>query len=120
MTTRILVVEDEALLAFDLAIQLASAGFEVVGPVASVAQALAIIHQVGCDAAVLDFHLGNETSEPVASELVARGTPFVTVSAHLHNQQPGVFSGAPALSKPIRIKILLAELRRCLLPAHVD
>ena len=114
MTSRILVVEDEALLAFDLAIQLGSAGFEVVGPAASVAKALALIHRGGCDAAVLDIHLGIETSEPVASELVARGTPFVTVSAHLHQQQPAIFSGAMALSKPIRITTLLAELRRCL------
>ena len=53
-----LVVEDDAIIGFDIANQLTEAGLEVVGPVGSVKMALALIVQPGCTAAVLDVNLG--------------------------------------------------------------
>ncbi len=111
---RVLVVEDEALIALLLADCLQNAGFEVVGPATSVAKALALIEQTGCDAAVLDIRLGNESAEPIARELRARGTPFVTVSGYSPSQRSPTFEGAPMLVKPVRTNDLIAELRRCL------
>jgi DNA-binding response OmpR family regulator len=81
MTARVLVVEDEAILALDIAEQLSSAGFQVVGPAPSVAKALKLITDVGCDFAVLDVNLRDETAEPVARELRSRSTPFLFLSA---------------------------------------
>ena len=69
MTVRVLVVEDEAIVAIDIADQLTEAGFLVVGPAPSVAKALKLIEDVGCDVAVLDVNLRDETAEPVAREL---------------------------------------------------
>ena len=68
MTTRVLVVEDDGLLALDIANQLTDAGLEVVGPATSVAKALELL-ETGCDVALLDVNLGKETAEPVAYKL---------------------------------------------------
>jgi DNA-binding response OmpR family regulator len=113
MNARVLIVEDDALLALDLAHQLEFNGFTVVGTPASVAAALAILDQPNtCDGAVLDVNLGKETSEPIAHRLLAEGTPFLVISGYAATQHPKVFQGAPALTKPVRTERLLAELRK--------
>jgi len=71
MNIRVLVVEDEAIIAIDIAEQLSRAGFQVVGPAPSVAKALKLIADVGCDVAVLDLNLRDETAE-APSEVDAR------------------------------------------------
>jgi DNA-binding NarL/FixJ family response regulator len=60
----------------------AEARFTIVGRAQNVADALSLLDQNGCDAALLDINLGHETSEPVALELAKRKTPFVTLSAY--------------------------------------
>ena len=62
---RILVVEDEYLIADDLRTQLTAHGATVVGPVASVNEALALIESRAIDAAILDINLDAETTFPV-------------------------------------------------------
>lgn len=111
MSSRILIVEDEPLLAFDLAQHVGEAGFAVVGPASSVQAALSLIEREGCDAAVLDVNLGRETAEPVALALKSRGTPFVILSGYSRAQHPLGFAGAPALTKPARPAELVAILR---------
>jgi PAS domain S-box-containing protein len=112
--SRILVVEDEALVAIEIAHALTEAGFDVVGAARSVPAALELLKGSGCDAAVLDVNLGSETSEAIAVELTARGTPFVALSGYASDQYPSVFADAPALTKPLRPEFLIAELRKCL------
>jgi DNA-binding response OmpR family regulator len=112
MKKRVLVVEDDALLALDIAHHLQDAGLEVVGPATSVAKALKLVEAIGCDVAVLDVNLGNETAEPVARELRSRGTPFVVLSGYSSEQHPPEFRGAPMLSKPARPGDLVAFLRK--------
>jgi PAS domain S-box-containing protein len=111
---RILIVEDERLVAFEIALILSDAGFDVLGPARCVVSALDLIERSGCDAAVLDINLGNETSEPLALELRRRGTPFVTLSGYSREQQPRGFETAPALSKPLQPDILVVTIRNCL------
>ena len=111
---RILVVEDEPIVAMDICQTLSEAGFEVIGPANSVAQALALIAKLGCDAAVLDINLGPETSEPVAQELIRRGTPFVATSGYSREQQSALMRTVPLLEKPVKSEMLIAELNRCL------
>ena len=111
---RILVVEDEPIVAMDISQTLSEAGYDVIGPANSVAHALALIAQFGCDAAVLDINLGLETSEPVARELINRGTPFVATSGYAREQQPVLMRTAPLLEKPVRPEMLIAEVDRCL------
>jgi DNA-binding response OmpR family regulator len=111
---RVLVVEDEALLALDIADQLRDAGLEVVGPATSVGEALKLVGGTGCDIAILDVNLGSETAGPIARELRARGTPFVVLSGYSSAQHPPEFHGAPLLSKPTRPADLVTLLRTCM------
>ena len=109
---RVLIVEDEVLIALDLAEQLEEAGFEVLGPAVSVAAALELIKSIGCDSAVLDVNLGKETSEPVAQQLVTLGIPFIVLSGYSTIQHAPIFSSAPKLRKPAAIEELVALLRQ--------
>ena len=117
MTTRVLVVEDDALLGLDIIDLLTDAGLEVIGLANSVANALKLIGEKGCDVALLDVNLGSETAEPVAMELRSRGTPFAVLSGYSSAQHPPGFLGAPVLSKPARPEELVAMLLRCIAPA---
>jgi len=114
MTKRVLVVEDDAVLGLDTVQQLTDAGFDVIGPAVSVAKALRLISETGCDVAVLDVNLGSETTESVARELRARGIPFVVVSGYSSEQHPAGFRGAPTLSKPAYPEDLVALVAKCL------
>lgn len=112
---RVLVVEDDALIALDISRQLTDAGFQVVGPAISVSRALGLLSDRGCDIAVLDVNLGNkETSEPVARELKARGTPFIVLSGYMREQHPPGLQGAPVLSKPASPSDLVAMVLSCM------
>ena len=88
------------------------AGFEVVGPVGSVGQALELLGRFGCDLAVLDINLGRETAEPIARELSASGTPYVTISGYARDQLPDAFRSAPLIAKLLRPRQLVNELRK--------
>jgi DNA-binding response OmpR family regulator len=111
MIMRVLVVEDEAIVALAIADQLTEAGFRVVGPAPSVAKALKLIKEVGCDVAVLDVNLRDETAEPVARELRLRHTPFLFLSAVSRDHLPSGFNGEVLLAKPARPAVLVAALQ---------
>jgi DNA-binding response OmpR family regulator len=117
MSVRVLVVEDEAIVAIDIADQLTDAGFLVIGPAPSVAKALKLIEDVGCDVAVLDVNLRDETAEPVARELRSRRTPFLFLSAVSRDHLPSGFGDELLLPKPARPAVLVAAIR-ARLPNH--
>jgi DNA-binding response OmpR family regulator len=74
---RILVVEDEALIAFELQASLTDAGAQVIGPSLTVAEAFVLAGRETLSAAILDVRLGRDTIAPVARKLAARGIPFL-------------------------------------------
>jgi DNA-binding response OmpR family regulator len=106
---RVLVVEDDFLIAMDTSRTLAEAGFEVVGPARSVAVSLKLI--ANCDVAVLNFMLGNETSEPIARKLQAVGKPFVVLSGYPADKLPPLLAGATILTKPCPADEFVAAVR---------
>lgn len=117
MAARVLIVEDDAVLAFNLADMLAEVGFTIIGPAASVAQARALLSNQTCDAAILDIHLGrDETSEPIAQDLTAAGTPFLTLTGYANAQRSPAYAHAPLLSKPVKFEDLTNKLRELLAP----
>jgi len=67
-----------------------------------------------CDGAVLDINLRCETSEPIARELKARGTPILAVTGYSTEQRPLVFQDIPTLTKPVHEAGLVARLLHCL------
>ncbi len=113
----ILIVEDEFFVAMDLAEILEAEGFAVLGPVASVAQALELLRHEKPDAAILDVVLrGGERVTPVARVLAAMDVPFVLASAQEreHLAQEEVLTGAVNLGKPITPDTLTRGVRRLL------
>jgi DNA-binding response OmpR family regulator len=114
MGIRVLVVEDEPIIALDIRQQLDDAGFEVLGPATSVANALQLIAEPGCDVAVLNVNLGNETSEPIAQKLQASGKPFVVLSGYPTDNLAPSLKGATFLAKPVLMAELVAAVRRCM------
>jgi len=108
---RILVVEDEYLIAMDVKDWLMAAGATVVGPVPSVDQALDLIANDGLAAAILDVNLGNgDTVFPLAAELGVLGVPylFATGDVRLADADADGDRDRPRLTKPY----LEAELVR--------
>jgi len=109
----VLVVEDEFLLALDLELVLERHGFRVLGPTATVAQALRLLEDgEPPDVALLDVNLRGELVTPVAAALRARGVPFVLASAYGSAQllSAAVLAAAPKVSKPTSERRLLAAL----------
>ena len=109
---RVLVVEDETLVAMLVEDTLADAGVVVLGPVATVAEALSLLGAQRPDLAVLDLNLAGETSEPVADRLIAMEVPFVVASGYGAAGLPQRLSGIPVLAKPYAPEDLTAALAR--------
>lgn len=114
MNPRILVVEDEPLIALDLELILEESGYQVIGPAGSVEKALGLLEANTCDAAVLDQHLRGETVEKVASYLSAKGTPFVFVSGYGRQILAERYADVPFLSKPVDPSKLVKTLKHLL------
>jgi CheY-like chemotaxis protein len=111
---RVLVVENDEMSAALLQMQLVQAGAVVVGLAETVAQSLRLLQDTSPDVALLDYRLArNETSEPVAAALAARGVPFVLATGMTADQLPASMRGGVLLVKPY----LSADLSRALVRA---
>lgn len=95
----ILVVEDEWLLAADMASRLEDLGYEVLGPVPSVEQAKAKLDDIRPHAAILDVQLVGETTLSLAAHLEEQNIPFFFVSGHSATDFPEL-EGRKILPKP--------------------
>jgi CheY-like chemotaxis protein len=97
---RVLLVEDEPIVAWLLKDMLVDLGCSVVGPGADVNQALAMIEAESIDVAVLDVNLRGQMSYPIADVLVARGVPFVFSTGYDKDRLLDGYRTIPTLQKP--------------------
>lgn len=97
---RVLVVEDEMMVAWALEDMLSDWGCTVVGPAARVANALAALDAEAVDLAMLDVSLDGQRSYPVADALAARDKPFVLLTGHDRDSLPSRYQACPMLQKP--------------------
>jgi CheY-like chemotaxis protein len=97
---RILVVEDETLIAILVADWLAELGYEIAGPVGTVAEALALVGGGELDGAILDVSLDGDDSFAVADALRARKIPFAFATGHGAGSVAERFKDATTLVKP--------------------
>lgn len=114
---RILVADDEPLIAMVIADWLADLKCQTLGPVATSREALALIERTSPDAAILDVRLADGTSYAVAEELRRRGIPFAFASGQDLSEIDPRFRDAPLLSKPFDV----AAIRKVLagmVPGH--
>lgn len=100
MNCRVLIVEDEAIIAMDLEMMLQDEGCDVVATVSSVKAALEQIDKHELDCAFLDINLGHEQVFPAADALAKKGVPFALLSGHTKAVVPADHRGRPALPKP--------------------
>lgn len=109
---RILVVEDEALVAMLVEDALLEAGAEVIGPAATVAEALSLLRDGEPSAAVLDLNLAGEASTPIADTLARMGVPFVVATGYGAEGLPAQHAAVPVLAKPYDPEELTMLLQR--------
>lgn len=101
-TRRILLVEDEILIALDTSDVLTAAGYEVIGPATSLQAALALAEREPLHGAVLDVYLAGKYVWPAAEKLAERRVPFVLLTGFGAGLDvPVEFTAAPRLGKPI-------------------
>jgi PAS domain S-box-containing protein len=103
---RVLLVEDEALVAMMIQECLTEYGHSVVGPISRAAEALAAAKQGEFDAAILDINLSDGMAYPVAEILSQRGVPFAFVTGYEADTVDERFSNVPVLQKPIERQML--------------
>jgi len=109
---RILVVEDEFLIAMEIQRWLHAAGAEVVGPVPTVSEALSLIDGGHLDAAVLDVNLGDgDTSYPVADRLAVLGIPHLFATGETGAAEARDYGDRPRREKPFVQDDLIGSLR---------
>jgi len=106
----ILLVEDQVAIASDLERILKEGGYVVIGPAASVAEALVQIVQHDIQAAVLNMKLGKGSTKPVLDVLAFSRVPFVLVSALSHKLVPLKYRNRPFISWPCSDDALLRKL----------
>jgi CheY-like chemotaxis protein len=106
---RVLIAEDEYLLASKMVEEFAKLGVETIGPASTVKRALDLIEHCGpLDAAMLDIKLRNEMIFPVADALRARGVPFVFTSGYNQKIIPDRYKDVVRYEKPFDV----AEIAR--------
>jgi CheY-like chemotaxis protein len=99
---RVLLVEDESLIALLLEGMLTELGHEVVGPVARLDKALQMAQRENLDVALLDVNLNGKEIYPVAEALEAREIPFVFITGYGRNVLRAPYRDRPILQKPFR------------------
>ncbi|HEX8584838.1 MAG TPA: response regulator [Allosphingosinicella sp.] len=108
---RVLIVEDEMLVAMNIEDMLLDLGHEVAGLATRLAPALALAGESEIDAAVLDVNLAGEHSFPVADLLDKRGIPFLFATGYGLGGIEERYRGRVVLQKPFRLADLGAALR---------
>ncbi len=108
---RLLIVEDEPLLALDLSEVLGEAGYTVAGIAADVDAAVALIKQGVVDIAIIDANLAGESASPVAVALTACGLPYIVMSGYSAEQLAENFPGAAFLQKPVLTDEIIKALK---------
>lgn len=111
---RVLVVEDELLISMVIEDILADEGCQVIGPFASLPDALAATRRGGFDLALLDVNLRGEKVYPVAEILAEQGVPFMFLSGYGKDAIPGGHPEWRACSKPFTTAELTRRLRELL------
>lgn len=110
-----MIVEDEYLVAFDMADELKREGAEILGPYRDVPRALAAMESTApISCAVLDINLGAADVYPLAELLRSRGIPFVFATGYERFSVDPSFADVPLFPKPVqpgRLARVLADFQ---------
>ena len=114
---KVLIIEDNYLVAAHLAAALEDDGFKVIGPVDTAGSAVSRIDEEVLDGALLDVRLRDGSAVDVASALRAHGVPFVIVSGFSHDELPSELKDAPYIGKPMGQSELIQTVRDAFKPS---
>jgi len=119
---RVLIVEDEAMIAMLVEDMVLDFGSEVVGPVANMNDASNLARSAELDAAILDINVGGSVIFPVADILSERGIPLIFATGYGSRGLPPRFQNSPTLPKPFSYQSLAEVLRAVLKdrPCHAE
>ncbi|HEU4655434.1 MAG TPA: response regulator [Steroidobacteraceae bacterium] len=110
---RVLVVEDEFLIAIDLCHTLGKQGATVVGPIPSVQDALQLLDSLGqLDVAILDVNLNGQAVFPLAEMLAERKVPYIFTTGYDKLGLPERYRRVPMCSKPVQIETIVETVRQ--------
>ncbi len=113
---RVLVVEDEAMIAMLVEDMVLDFGSEVVGPAARIEEAFDLARRADLDAAILDINVDGSDIFTVADVLRERGVPLIFATGYGASVLPERFHDCPALAKPFSYQVLSETLRDALAP----
>ena len=113
---RVMVVEDDYLIAQLLNEILRSNGCVVLGPLPRLATAVDAAKTKACDAAILDVNLAGKYVYPVAEILSERNVPFMFLTGYSVDALPPEYAGQPRLGKPFRVEQLTGALSDLIRP----
>ncbi len=110
-TLRVMVVEDEFIIADEIAAILEDSGHEVMGPFGSVEQATAKLASGDKpDCAILDANLRGKSSVPLAAKLQDLGVPICLCTGYRSDDLRATFGDVPILQKPVNARALMAVI----------
>lgn len=114
---RVMILEDEALVAMALSESMTELGYSVVGPYSRIAEARAALKKHELDAAILDINVGGDMVYPLADILIASKVPFIFVTGYGAEGIDRRFANIPVLQKPIEREALQSIFRPRVGPA---
>ena len=115
MTQRVLVAEDEMIVAFDLCDTVAEAGFEIEGPHAGISSAMLAFQKEKPDLAILDISLDDGNVFPLARKLADENVPIIFHSGrHSREEVEANFPQATTLTKPCPPTAMLEAVNKVL------
>ncbi len=116
---RVLVAEDDLLIARLIDNILVSLGCTVVGPARDLNEVLQAIRMSDIDGALLDVQLGKSRIYPAIEKLILRGIPFILVTGQGRlGESPGLLSDAPFLANPFTVQQLENMMASTFRPRH--
>jgi response regulator RpfG family c-di-GMP phosphodiesterase len=114
---RVLVVEDDMMIAMMLRDELTRLGYQVVGPASRIERALRLAETETIEAALLDINVAGEKVDRVAERLSLRRIPFAFVSGYNETWIPKAYADRPRLEKPFQVRDLKRVLDKALATA---
>src|SRR4051794_38609365 len=117
---RVLVVEDEAAVSMLIEDMVLDFGTEVVGPAASLEEAMALVTRNHIDAAILDVNVQGTMAFGVADQIREAGIPLIFATGYGSRVIPLRFSSVPVLTKPFRYEAMKEALKQALAGAPCD
>ncbi|MDX2201833.1 MAG: PAS domain S-box protein [Hyphomicrobiaceae bacterium] len=108
---RVLIIEDEPLIALAMEEMIHDAGLMALPPVGTLAEALAAVREARFEVAILDGNLNGEPVDTLVAELVERSLPYFFVTGFSRGSLPAGYDDVPIVRKPITEEALMAALR---------